>query len=142
MRLSIKNCVNELSEYIISSVAKVNHKPLFIIAGGEIPVKAIDNNKGGRNQHFSIAMANNLSLINRDWAFFSIASDGCDYIKGIAGGFISKQLIDYLKTKNEKIKSYIDNTASFKFHENYGTHLTCEEGTGINVSDIYVFVVI
>ena len=140
LRKSIDDCSRELSNFIIHKYPKIGNNNIYILAGGEIPVKAIKNTKGGRNQHFSVVMLRHLKSIAKKWAFFSIATDGCDYIKGIAGSYVTSDLKEYLNTKNIQIDSYIDNTNSYSFHRDFGTHLVCNKGTGMNVSDIYIFI--
>jgi len=124
------NYINELEE--------MSPGPKCILAGGEVPIKA-DIGKGGRNQHFALEVLRRMEAVKQNWVFLSIASDGRDYIKGIAGAYVSSDLQTYLDKSEVSIEEYTEKTNSYCFHEKYKTHLKCELGTDINISDVYVY---
>ena len=140
LKKSLSTSLSNLSKFIFEKISLIENGLVFIFAGGEVPVKVVDNNKGGRNQHFPLEMLNYLDSIDDNWLFFSIATDGYDYIKGIAGSYVSSELNRFLKKNNVKIESFSKNTNSYEFHSKYQTHLICDNGTGMNVADTHIFI--
>ena len=113
-------------------------EPFCVLAGGEIPVRAKKGGKGGRNQHFSAMMMKYLGPLE-NWAFASIASDGRDYLEGIAGGLVSSKTCEICSAKGTDATHFVEETNTYELHKLLDTHLLCKKGTGMNVSDIYVF---
>jgi glycerate-2-kinase len=108
----------------------------LIIGTGEIPIKAIKNGKGGRNQHLAAAIMRKLNLIPK-FSFAALATDGCDYIKGYWGAYVDNKIVDYAIKLKLDIDNYINTTDTFHLHEKLGT-LVHGEYTGTNVSDFYL----
>jgi glycerate 2-kinase len=120
-------------------VTEHGDESLCILGRGEIPVEVKADGKGGRNQHFALLVGCQLNHLS-NWAFASLASDGCDYLKGIAGGYVTGQVLAEATALGGSVEQCIADTDSYAFHRRHQTHLYCDEGTGMNVSDIYVFV--
>ena len=111
----------------------------MIIATGEIQV-AIDNPqlaKGGRNQHLAALMMIK-SRFNFPFCFIAYATDGMDFLSGIAGAYYTNEHVDLIKSKANKIKKNIKLNQSYNIHNDLNTLLRSDK-TGNNVSDFYLF---
>lgn len=117
---------------------KYSEKNVCVIAGGEIPIKVRNKGLGGRNQHFSILGYIKIKKIY-DWDLVCVGSDGQDYIKGIAGGIATSAVFKKNNKLIEEAQKATQNTNSYSFHEMHNSHVYCDDGTGMNVSDIYIF---
>jgi glycerate 2-kinase len=139
LRTSVGDCSTRFTDYIME-IDKVDNSPKVIIAGGEIPVVAKENSRGGRNQHLALLILKNLLEYDKEWVFMSIASDGVDFMKGIAGSYVSSSLAKTISSYFTDLNKYINQTNSYEFHKEYNTHLRCKNGTNLNISDIYIYI--
>ena len=106
-----------------------NHRPIAIIAGGEIVVEVKGNGLGGRNQELSLRCAPFIK--DKDICFFAIGSDGTDGPTDAAGAYCDSD------TCKEDIETYSSNNDSYHYFEKYGG-LIKTRPTGTNVCDLYV----
>lgn len=110
----------------------------IIIAGGEIPIKINNNSKGGRCQHFAAMMIPFMQRYPRS-VFMALATDGRDYISGVAGAITTDLTSSLLKKNGVNLDKIINDTDSYKLHDNIKSLILTKIDTGHNVSDIYIF---
>ena len=134
---------DDAASYLIENYLKIYESAELglnlIIATGEIQV-AIDNPrlaKGGRNQHLAALMMIK-SRFNFPFCFIAYATDGMDFLSGIAGAYYTNDHIDMIKNKSNEIKKSINMNQSYNIHKDLNTLITSEK-TGNNVSDFYIF---
>lgn len=109
----------------------------ILIFTGEIPIKAKNNSKGGRNQHLSAYFIDRFKNFN-DFSFGCYSTDGCDYLKGIHGAFIDDKVIKNIYKKNINFKKFINNTNTYYLHKAMGSLLKGKYSNN-NFSDFYIF---
>lgn len=110
-------------------------KYLFVCCG-EIPVVPVKGSKGGRNQHLALAFLRNLALFQK-FVFTAVATDGCDFIKGVHGAWVDHNTLSRAKALKLDLESSLEMTQSYEAHAALGTLI--EGGfTGTNVSDFYL----
>ena len=134
---------DDAASYLIENYLKIYESAELglnlIIATGEIQV-AIDNPqlaKGGRNQHLAALMMIK-SRFNFPFCFIAYATDGMDFLSGIAGAYYTNEHVDLIKSKANKIKKNIKLNQSYNIHNDLNTLLRSDK-TGNNVSDFYLF---
>lgn len=111
--------------------------PYCVVGVGEVTVQVRGRGMGGRCQEFAWSMAGVLEHLGRDAAFAARASDGRDFLRGVAGAWVDSSTtkraralgMDWLQVKQEN-DSYrgllaVDQLLS-------GGH------TGWNLCDVYV----
>lgn len=130
----------------IVSLSKKNELSKFqktaYIFGGETTV-TIKNKKGkgGRNQEFAAAFLNEMKGFDGKWAFISCASDGTDFLDGVAGGIVDYKTFEIIKNKKIDINEYLETHNSYNFLKKVNGLISMGNGTGTNVCDIQVCVV-
>ncbi len=105
-----------------------------VLAGGEtqIQVECADG-EGGRNQHLSLAM---LEELKNNQVFLSIASDGWDNTP-VAGAIIDEPLRSRTKDLGLNPENYLSRCDSFSFFEKVGGHIITGR-TSSNVADLMI----
>ncbi|MCK5084726.1 MAG: DUF4147 domain-containing protein [Candidatus Pacebacteria bacterium] len=130
----------------IVSLSKKNELSKFqktaYIFGGETTV-TINNKKGkgGRNQEFAAVFLNEMKEFDGKWAFISCASDGTDFLDGVAGGIVDYKTFEIIKNKKIDINKYLETHNSYNFLKKVNGLIFMGNGTGTNVCDIQVCVV-
>lgn len=112
--------------------------PILVLGGGEVGVKTIQAGKGGRAQHFAALMIPELQNIESS-VFVAIASDGKDFVEGIAGALVNNKTMDTVDKEKIDYKDYVEKTDTFTLHSRLNTHLYTIKPTQINVFEIYIF---
>ena len=119
---------------------KINNRGILLLFGIEtfVDVKDTKNSYGGRLQHLSLVLIKDLNKLLTNFLFFSVATDGNDYIKKISGviyndkdceKFLKKENITYL---NDCIKKY----NSYSFFKYFNCILRLKKPTQNNVMDV------
>ncbi|CUH96856.1 hypothetical protein P22_2967 [Propionispora sp. 2/2-37] len=107
-------------------------RPCAIIAGGETVVTVTGQGKGGRNQEFALAAAEEIAGLP-DTLIFSLGSDGTDGPTDAAGGLVDGQTKVRLLEKKIKIGEYLsDNNAYHALLASEGLIFTGPTGTNVN----------
>jgi glycerate-2-kinase len=114
--------------------------PYCLVGVGEVTVKVLGQGIGGRCQEFAWTMAGVLDHLDREAAFAARASDGRDFLRGVAGAWVDTTTkkrahakgIDWLQLKQEN-DSYRGLLAVDQLLK--GGH------TGWNLCDLYVAVI-
>ena len=114
-------------------------EPVAFIGVGEVTVRVRGEGRGGRCQQFAWLMADKLAGLECDSAFVARASDGRDYVEGVAGGWVDGS------TLKRATRSGIDWESVARANDAYsalGELGQLLEGghTGWNLCDVYVAV--
>lgn len=110
--------------------------PICLIGVGEVTVRVNGTGTGGRCQEFAWLMARELAGLNRETVFAARASDGRDFLPGVAGAWVDRT------TLQRTAKMGLEWTAIASNHDSHrgleavqqlfaGTH------TGWNLCDLY-----
>ena len=111
-------------------------KNTILLAGGETTVKIKGKGKGGRNQELVLSA---LKYLKEEQLIISIASDGKDNIKGVAGAIGDSLTIKNAQKLNLDIDFYLENNDSYRFFKKTGD-LIFTKNTGSNVSDLIILI--
>ena len=106
-----------------------------IIFGGEVTIDVTGNGVGGRNQHFTLIMADKIE--NENVVFAAFATDGKDGNSPCAGAITDSRTIERAKKINLDIHEYIKNCDSFHFFKQLNDTIEIEN-TNTNLADIYI----
>ena len=113
--------------------------PTCILAGGETTVQVRGTGKGGRNQEFALAVAQELAG-EAGWSLLSAGTDGIDGPTDAAGAFVDGTTLTRAREKNLNARRYLDNNDSYAFFSALGD-LFSPGSTGTNVMDIKIALV-
>ncbi len=113
--------------------------PTCILAGGETTVQVRGSGKGGRNQEFALAVAQEL-VGEAGWSLLSAGTDGRDGPTDAAGAFANGQTLDRARRKNLDPAQFLRNNDSYTFFSTLGD-LFSPGATGTNVMDIKIALV-
>lgn len=109
-----------------------------MIIPAEIQVKADPMSKGGRNQHLTAMMMQRIDL-NSTISFMAYATDGVDFMEGVAGAYFDNSMKSLIDEKKEKIDKAIATTSTYHLHNELGSLIKSEK-TGHNVSDLIIII--
>jgi glycerate-2-kinase len=82
----VHDVVDHLSETLSNEL--VTPGPLCVLGVGEVTVQVRGPGTGGRCQEFAWAMAEVLAALERPGVFVARASDGRDFVPGVAGAWV------------------------------------------------------
>ena len=125
-----------------SIISNSSSKKIAIISGGETVVDIKGSGKGGRNQELGLSFLHRLNgeLLNRNWLFLSVGTDGIDGPTDAAGAIISSDMIDKHAALVSNIDKYLDNNDSYNCLSQLNSlYITGPSGT--NVADIQILLV-
>ncbi len=125
-----------------SIISNSSSKRIAIISGGETVVDIKGSGKGGRNQELGLSFLHRLNgeLLNRNWLFLSVGTDGIDGPTDAAGAIISSDMIDKYAALVSNIDKYLDNNDSYNCLSQLNSlYITGPSGT--NVADIQILLV-
>jgi glycerate 2-kinase len=113
--------------------------PLCVLGVGEVTVQVRGAGTGGRCQEFAWAMAEVLAALERPGVFVACATDGRDFVRGVAGGWVDGATLQKAQSLG------IDWTAVADDNDTFSGLLALEQlldgtGTGWNLCDLYVTV--
>jgi len=131
----VRDAVEEWTGIIKDEVAQGD--PIALVGVGEVTVKVRGTGKGGRCQEFAWRMLGALAELERDSAFVARASDGRDYVDGVAGAWVDKVTFERAQALGidwaEVVAANDSYSALSELHQLIeGRH------TGWNLCDIYV----
>ena len=125
-----------------SIISNSSSKRIAIVSGGETVVDIKGSGKGGRNQELGLSFLHRLNgeLLNRNWLFLSVGTDGIDGPTDAAGAIISSDTIDKHAALASNIDKYLDNNDSYNcLNQLDSLYITGPSGT--NVADIQILLV-
>jgi glycerate 2-kinase len=111
--------------------------PLCVIGVGEVTVQVLGSGTGGRCQEFAWAMAQVLAQLERPGLFLARASDGRDFVRGVAGAWVDATTVERADDLG------IDWLAVSLENDTFSGLLALEQlldgsNTGWNLCDLYV----
>jgi glycerate 2-kinase len=114
--------------------------PTAFIGVGEVTVRVRGEGRGGRCQQFAWLMAETLAGLERDSAFVARASDGRDYVEGVAGGWADGSTLERATASGIDFDGVARSNDAYSALRELGQVL--EGGhTGWNLCDLYVALV-
>ena len=125
-----------------SIISNSSSRRIAIVSGGETVVDIKGSGKGGRNQELGLSLLHRLNgeLLNRNWLFLSVGTDGIDGPTDAAGAIISSDTIDKHAALASNIDKYLDNNDSYNCLKQLDSlYITGPSGT--NVADIQILLV-
>jgi len=125
-----------------SIISDSSSRRIAIVSGGETVVDIKGSGKGGRNQELGLSFLHRLNgeLLNRNWLFLSVGTDGIDGPTDAAGAIISSDMIDKHAALASNIDKYLDNNDSYNcLNQLDSLYITGPSGT--NVADIQILLV-
>ncbi len=139
MGASITGDVKKVAAEWATTIDAAPEGPVALIGVGEVTVKVSGEGVGGRGQEFAWLMADVLARSGRKGTFVAQASDGRDYVAGVAGAWVDDA------TLARAIALGIDWADVARSHDTYPAlralgQLIDGEHTGWNLCDIYVAV--
>ena len=139
MGASITGDVKKVAAEWATTIDAAPEGPVALIGVGEVTVKVSGEGVGGRGQEFAWLMADVLARSGRKGTFVAQASDGRDYVAGVAGAWVDDA------TLAKAIALGIDWADVAQSHDTYPAlralgQLIDGEHTGWNLCDIYVAV--
>ena len=125
-----------------SIISNSSSRRIAIVSGGETVVDIKGSGKGGRNQELGLSFLHRLNgeLLNRNWLFLSVGTDGVDGPTDAAGAIISSDMLDKHAALAANIDKYLDNNDSYNcLNQLDSLYITGPSGT--NVADIQILLV-
>jgi glycerate-2-kinase len=86
LRGDVHDVVGHLSRVVVDALSTPG--PLCVVGVGEVTVHVRGPGTGGRCQEFAWAMAEVLAALERPGVFVARATDGRDFIRGVAGAWV------------------------------------------------------
>lgn len=134
----IQDVVNEMTETLKSSA--VTKEQFCVVGVGEVTLRIRGRGVGGRCQDFAWRMAEAFDGSERDMVVVARATDGRDFVKGIAGGWVDSATLRRAREHDIDWTSVVENSDSHRALAELGQLI--EGGrTGWNLCDIYLAVV-
>ncbi len=114
------------------------NEKVCVISTGEVTISVKNSvGRGGRCQELAWAMAKEIKGLEYS-TFLSYATDGCDFIKGVGGAWVTNKTYELINTNNLSWKEILDTNNS-----NYGLKKIHQLISGIetntNLCDIYIW---
>jgi glycerate 2-kinase len=114
-------------------------RPLCLLAGGETTVVVRGRGRGGRNQHFGLALAAALRGLDHV-SCLSAGSDGRDGPTDAAGAFVDETTLDRAAALGMDAQTFLERRDSYRFFDRLGD-LFRPGPTGTNVMDLKLAIV-
>ena len=112
-----------------------------VIFGGETTPKLPQKpGLGGRNQHYGAVSLLLMGKYPLSWVMANAATDGADFLPGVAGVIIDKNSLTWAKEKKLDIEKYLKNYDSNTLFEKIGCSLLKTGHTDTNVGDITLYI--
>ncbi|WP_455391503.1 glycerate kinase type-2 family protein [[Eubacterium] cellulosolvens] len=121
-------------------VGKYSGSNVVLLGGETTPMLPKRAGTGGRNQHLATASMVELKNYSGNWAMASVASDGADFIPGIAGAVVDNSSLSRVNDLNLDIAAYLDNFDSNTLLNSIGDSLILTGNTGTNVGDLIIYI--
>jgi hydroxypyruvate reductase len=116
-------------------------RPVCVIASGETTVTVTGTGKGGRNQEFSLAMAQSLSMLGPRVAAASVGTDGIDGPTDAAGAIVDPTTFERAAAAGLAApEDYLTDNNTYEFFNRIGD-LIRTGPTSTNVGDLQVILV-
>lgn len=113
--------------------------PLCVVGVGEVTLRVRGSGKGGRCQEFAWRMAEVFDGDERGVVVVARATDGRDYVKGIAGGWTDETTVRRARERGIDWSRVVEESDSFTALNDLG-QLIDGGRTGWNLCDVYLVV--
>jgi glycerate 2-kinase len=114
--------------------------PFCVVGVGESTVQVRGSGVGGRCQEFAWRMAGAVGGYERDVVAVARATDGRDFVKGIAGGWSDNETVRRASERGIDWSSVVEESDSYSALKELG-QLIAGGRTGWNLCDVYLSVV-
>lgn len=114
--------------------------PLCVVGVGEVTLRVRGTGVGGRCQDFAWRIAAAFDGDEHDIVAVARATDGQDYVKGIAGGWVDSTTLRRARERGIDWSSVVATSDSFTALDDLG-QLIAGGRTGWNLCDVYLVVV-
>jgi glycerate 2-kinase len=134
----VADVVNEWHSRIRQGL--VDGEPLCVIGVGEVTVQIRGKGRGGRCQEFAWRMAGELKDLKSDGVFVARASDGQEFLPGVAGAWVDHSTVQRATTRGLDWAEVVAQNDSFRALDALG-QIIDGGPTGWNLCDLYVALV-
>jgi len=114
--------------------------PFCVVGVGEATVQVRGSGVGGRCQEFAWRMAGAFGGYERDVVAVARATDGRDFVRGIAGGWSENETVRHASDRGIDWSSVVKESDSYSALKELGQLITGGR-TGWNLCDVYLAVV-
>jgi glycerate-2-kinase len=114
--------------------------PFCVVGVGEVTVRVRGSGVGGRCQEFAWRMAGSFGAYERDILAVARATDGRDFVEGIAGGWSERDTLRRAQALGFDYASVVDESDSYTVLHELG-QLIPGARTGWNLCDVYLVAV-
>jgi glycerate 2-kinase len=115
-------------------------KPFCVVGVGEATVRVRGSGVGGRCQEFAWRMAGAFGAYERDFLAVARATDGRDFVRGIAGGWSNNETVRRARERGIEYTRVIRESDSYSALHELG-QLIPGGRTGWNLCDVYLVTV-
>jgi glycerate 2-kinase len=131
----------EAAKSFVEVLKQQRKRPKLVLANAETTIKVPEKaGKGGRNQHFMLALMNEMHEIKEPWAVLSFDSDGRDFTKGVGGAIIDHNtLLKATEINKEDIGKHLKDHNSHALLKSVNALIKSED-TGINLCNLVIAV--
>ena len=134
----VQDVVDLMASHLASTSTGLG--PLCVVGVGEVTLRVRGSGVGGRCQDFAWRMSRTLDGNIRSAVAVARATDGRDYVKGIAGGWVDETTVRRARERGIEWASVVENSDSFRALSDLGQLI--EGGrTGWNLCDVYLCLV-
>lgn len=119
---------------------KSHGDPICVIGVGEVTVQVRGSGRGGRCQEFAWRMASVLNDLDQPGVFVARASDGRDYLTGVAGAWVDQSTMSRATRREFDWTEIVTGNDSFRALDGLG-QIIDGGPTGWNLCDLYVALV-
>jgi len=142
MGVSLHGDVQELVDSMAErlSLDTTGTGPFCILGVGEVTLRVRASGVGGRCQEFAWRMAEVLDGQKRDAIAVGRATDGRDFVKGIAGGWSDNETVRRARERGIEWLRVVEESDSYSALKELGQLITGGR-TGWNLCDVYLTVV-
>jgi glycerate-2-kinase len=134
----VEDVVAFMAQHLSSETARWG--PFCVVGVGEVTLRVRGSGTGGRCQDFAWRMAEVLDGDHRDVVALARATDGRDYLKGIAGGWVDATTLRRARERGINWSAVVEASDSFSALHDLG-QLIAGGRTGWNLCDVYLVVV-
>jgi glycerate 2-kinase len=114
------------------------HAPLCVVSSGETTVRVTGTGRGGRNQEFVLAAAEDVQALGRNVLLASVGTDGIDGPTHAAGALADGSTVERARRLALDLHGALHDNDSHTFFAALGDLVVTGE-TGTNVGDLQVF---
>jgi len=119
---------------------KFGEHDVFLLGSETTPNLPKNHGSGGRNQHYAACSILAMKDYPGEWVVASVATDGVDFMPGIAGAIVDNKSLEIANSKNYDIQSFIDKYDTYPFLEALGNLLIKIGDSGTNVGDVIIYI--